>query len=122
LKLEEQIQRLNRYFGGIKEMTKHPGALFVVDIGKEKIALNEAFKVGVPIVALVDTDYDPQLVDVLIPGNDDAIRSVRLVIGRIADAIIEGKNRRQSLEEAEAEEAGEASETLEEVLAATQEV
>ena len=96
LKLEERIAKMNRLLGGIKEMTRLPGALFIVDIGKEKIAIAEARRVGVPIVALVDTDCDPQLVDYSIPGNDDAIRSIRLVTGQIADAVIEGTNRRQS--------------------------
>ena len=94
LKLEEQIQRLNRSLGGIKAMTKLPGAIFVVDIGKEKIAVAEARRVGVPIVALVDTDCDPDLVDQPIAGNDDAIRSIRLITQRIADAVLEGMNRR----------------------------
>ena len=98
LKLEETIARLNRYFGGIKEMTQLPGALFVIDTGKEAIAVAEARRVGVPIVALVDTDCDPTLIDYPIPGNDDAIRSIRLVTGRIADAFIEGVNRRAAME------------------------
>ena len=94
LKLDEQIQRLNRSLGGIKAMTKLPGAIFVVDIGKEKIAVTEARRVGVPIVALVDTDCDPDLVDQPIAGNDDAIRSIRLITRKIADAVLEGMNRR----------------------------
>ena len=98
LKLEESIARLNRFFGGIKEMTQLPGALFVIDIGKEAIAVAEARRVGVPIVALVDTDCDPTLVDYPIPGNDDAIRSIRLVTGRMADAFLEGSNRRAAIE------------------------
>ena len=98
LKLEESIARLNRYLGGIKEMTEMPGALFVVDVGKESIAVAEARRVGVPIVALVDSDCDPDLIDYPIPGNDDAIRSIRLITGRIADGIIEGNNQRLALE------------------------
>jgi small subunit ribosomal protein S2 len=94
LKLEEQIKKLNRYLGGIKEMTKLPGAIFVADIGREKLAVAEARRVGVPIVALVDTDCDPDLVDYPIPGNDDAIRSIRLVTQRIAAAVYDGINRR----------------------------
>ncbi|MFH1140662.1 MAG: 30S ribosomal protein S2, partial [Chloroflexota bacterium] len=90
-KLEEEIVRLNRYLGGIKEMTRLPGAIFIVDIGKERIAVAEAHRVGVPIVALVDTDCDPRLVDYPIPGNDDAIRSIRLVAKKMADAVLEGK-------------------------------
>ena len=98
LKLEESIARLNRYLGGIKEMTEMPGALFVVDVGKESIAVAEARRVGVPIVALVDSDCDPDLIDYPIPGNDDAIRSIRLITGRIADGIIEGNNQRLAYE------------------------
>ena len=122
LKLEEQIERLNRNFGGVKEMTRLPSAVFVVDIGKEKIAVAEARRMSIPIVALVDSDGDPTLVDHLIAGNDDAIRSVSLITSRIADAVIAGVNRRQELasmvaegsdEEAEEEEAEEAEETVE---------
>ena len=94
LKLEATIARLNKYLGGIKEMTEMPGALFVIDVGREAIAVAEARRVGVPIVALVDSDCDPDLIDYPIPGNDDAIRSIRLITGRMADAMIEGVNRR----------------------------
>ena len=97
LKLEASIGRLNRYLGGIKEMTEMPGALFVIDVGKEAIAVAEARRVGVPVVALVDSDCDPDLVDHPVPGNDDAIRSIRLITSRIADAVIEGNNRRIAL-------------------------
>ena len=105
LKLEYTIARLNRYLSGIKEMTEMPGAIFVVDIGKEAIAVAEAIRVEVPIVALVDSDCDPDLIDYPIPGNDDAIRSIRLITGRIADSIIDGTNRRMSLEAEEVSEA-----------------
>ncbi len=105
LKLDDSITRLNRYLGGIKEMTEMPGVLFVIDVGKESIAVAEARRVGVPIVALVDTDCDPTLIDYPIPGNDDAIRSIRLVTTRIADAVIEGRNRRET-EDAELTEGG----------------
>jgi small subunit ribosomal protein S2 len=98
LKLEETIVRLNKYLGGIKEMTEMPGAIFVIDVGKEAITVAEARRVGVPIVALVDTDGDPTLIDYPIPGNDDAIRSIRLVTARISAAIVEGENRRAALE------------------------
>ena len=98
LKLEDSINRLNRHLSGIKEMTEMPGVLFVVDIGKEHIAVAEARKVGVPIVALVDSDCDPDLIDYPIPGNDDAIRSIRLITAKMADAVIEGHNRKMSLE------------------------
>ena len=98
MKLEESINKLNRYLGGIKEMTSIPGALFVVDVGKESIAVAEAKRVGIPIIALVDTDCDPSDFDYPIPGIDDAIRSIRLVTSRIADAIIDGRNQKESLE------------------------
>ena len=98
LKLEDAIARLNRYLGGIKEMTEMPGALFVIDVGREAIAVAEARRVGVPVAALVDTDSDPSLVDYPIPGNDDAIRAIRLVTACIADAYLEGTNRRVAME------------------------
>ena len=97
LRLTHALGKLNRYLGGIKEMTELPGALFVIDVGKEGIAVAEARRVGVPVVALVDTDCDPTLIDYPIPGNDDAIRAIRLVTSRIADAFMDGVNRRQSL-------------------------
>ncbi len=98
LKLEDTIKRLNRHLSGIKEMTEMPGVLFIVDVGKEHIAVAEARKVGVPIVALVDSDCDPDQINYPIPGNDDAIRSIRLVTAKMAEAIIEGHNRRLALE------------------------
>ena len=94
LKLESEIVRMNRHFGGIKEMTQIPGALFVIDVGKESIAVAEAKRVGIPVIARVDTDCDQTDIDYPIPGNDDAIRSIKLVTTRIADAYIEGTNRR----------------------------
>ena len=97
LKLEDEIERLNRNFGGVKEMTRLPGALFVVDIGREKIAVAEGRRMGIPIVAMVDTDGDPNLVDYPIAGNDDAIRSISLVTARMADAVADGMNRRREL-------------------------
>jgi len=92
--LEDQITRLNRYLGGIKAMTKLPGAICVIDIGKEKIAVAEARKVGVPVIALIDTDGDPSVVDLPIPGNDDAIRSIRLVVHKLAEAYLAGTQER----------------------------
>ncbi len=97
-KKEDSITRLNRYLGGIKEMTEMPGALFIIDIGKESLAVAEARRVGVPVVALVDSDCDPTLVDHVIPGNDDAIRSIRLVASEVAASVIEGQNRRDSID------------------------
>ena len=110
-KKEVSIQRLNRYLGGIKEMTEMPGALFIVDIGKEKLAIAEAQRVGVPVVALVDSDCDPTFVDCVVPGNDDAIRSIRLVTSQIADAVIDGQHRRESMQVAMAEQAAMAEES-----------
>ena len=98
LKMEDSIARLNRYLGGIKEMTEMPGALFVIDVGKEAIAVAEARRVGIPIVALVDSDCNPELIDYPIPGNDDAIRSIRLITARVSSAIIDGVNRGTALE------------------------
>ena len=98
LKIDYTIAKLNRYLSGIKEMTEMPGALFVIDVGKEAIAVAEARRVGVPVVALVDSDCDPDLIDRVIPGNDDAIRSIRLVTSKIAEAVIDGNNRRLAIE------------------------
>jgi small subunit ribosomal protein S2 len=90
-KLDEQILRLNRQLGGIKEMTKIPSALFIVDPTKDKIALMEARRVGVPVVAICDTNCNPDDLDVIIPANDDAIRAVKLICSKMADAVTEGK-------------------------------
>ena len=91
IKLNLEIEKLEKFLGGIKEMTEMPGALFIVDPRKEKIAVSEAKKLGIPIVAIVDTNCDPDDVDYVIPGNDDAIRAVKLISGAMANAIIEGK-------------------------------
>ena len=98
-KLEDKIVRMNRLLGGIKEMTKLPDAVFVVDPGKEDIAVKESRRVDVPLVAIVDTDCDPNLIDRPIPGNDDAIRSIKLISGKIADSVLEGIQLRQRLAE-----------------------
>ena len=92
LKLEAKMAKMERYLGGIKEMTTLPGAMFVIDVGREQIAIAEARRSGVPIIALVDTDCDPELIDWPVPGNDDAIRSIRLVTSQIANAALEGHN------------------------------
>jgi len=91
LKLSEQILRLNRRVGGFKEMTSLPSALFIVDITKESIALAEAKRVGVPVVAIVDTNCNPDNVDYPIPANDDAIKAIKLVCSKIADSVIEAR-------------------------------
>jgi small subunit ribosomal protein S2 len=91
MKVEKEIARLNKLLGGFKEMTTLPGALFIVDPTKEKIALAEAKKVGIPIVAIVDTNCNPAGIDSLIPATDDAIKAIKLICSKIADAILEGK-------------------------------
>ena len=91
IKLNLEIEKLEKFLGGIKNMNKLPGALFIVDPRKERIAVAEAKKLNIPIVAIVDTNCDPDEVDYVIPGNDDAIRAVKLIAGTIANAIIEGK-------------------------------
>jgi len=91
LKLEKQILRLNQQLGGFKEMTELPGALFIVDPTKERITLAEAKRVGVPVVAIVDTNCNPNDIDHPIPANDDAIRAIKLICSKIADAVIEAK-------------------------------
>lgn len=96
LKREEEIGKLNRIFGGIKTMDRLPRALFIVDPREEDIALREARKVDVPVVAMVDTNCDPTLIDYVIPCNDDAIRSIRLITSKIADFVVEGTTRRES--------------------------
>ncbi|MCL2634865.1 MAG: 30S ribosomal protein S2 [Oscillospiraceae bacterium] len=104
IKLNLEIEKLEKFLGGIKNMNKLPGALFIVDPKKEKIAVLEARKLGIPIVAIVDTNCDPDEIDYVIPGNDDAIRSVKLIAGAMASAIIEarqGETNEDSGEEAE---------------------
>jgi small subunit ribosomal protein S2 len=91
LVIEKRRQKLERALGGISDMRRLPGAVFVVDCKKERIALTEAKKLGVPIVAVVDTNCDPDGIDHVIPGNDDAIRAIRLFAGTIADAVLEGR-------------------------------
>jgi small subunit ribosomal protein S2 len=90
-KLEEEIERLNRNFGGFKEMTSLPAVLFITDPTKDNIALEEAKRLDIPVVAIVDTNCNPEDIDYPIPANDDAIRAVRLVCAKIADAILEGR-------------------------------
>ena len=91
LKLGQEITRLNRQMGGFKEMTSLPDAIYIVDLTKEKIALAEAQRVGVPVVAIADTNCNPDDIDYPIPGNDDAIRAIKLMTSKIASAVIEGK-------------------------------
>ena len=104
IKLKLEIEKLEKFMGGIVNMKKQPAAMFIVDPRKERIAVQEAHKLGIPIVAIVDTNCDPDEIDYVIPGNDDAIRAVRLIAGAMADAVIEG---RQGEQEAPAEEVAE---------------
>jgi small subunit ribosomal protein S2 len=89
--LGKELHRLQRYLGGIRELNRLPDALFIIDPAKEAIAVREANKLGIPVVALADTDSDPDLLDFIIPGNDDAIRSIQLVTARLADLIVEAR-------------------------------
>ncbi|MBR6771841.1 MAG: 30S ribosomal protein S2, partial [Clostridia bacterium] len=110
IKLRGDIEKLEKYLGGIKEMKRLPAAIFVVDPRKEKIAIAEARKLGIPVVAIVDTNCDPDEVDYVIPGNDDAIRAIKLISQTMADAIIEGKqgmDGEEAAEEAAVEESEE---------------
>ena len=104
MKLLGEMEKLEKYLGGVKEMKKLPGALFVVDPRKEHNAIAEARKLHIPIVAIVDTNCDPDEIDYVIPGNDDAIRAVKLISGTIANAIVEGKEGQMGAAEAEAKE------------------
>lgn len=109
IKLNLEIEKLEKFLGGIKEMKKLPGALFIVDPRKERIAVAEAKKLHIPIVAIVDTNCDPDEIDYVIPGNDDAIRAVKLISATMANAIIEGREGQMgaAAEEAAAEKENE---------------
>ncbi len=100
-KLRAEKEKLEKYLGGIKDMPELPGAMFVVDPRKENIAIQEAHRLGIPVVGIVDTNCDPEQLDFAIPGNDDAIRAVKLITGAMATAVIEG---RQGAEEEVAED------------------
>lgn len=120
LKIGEKIVRLNQQMGGIKEMTNLPGALFIIDPIKEGIALAEAKRVGILVVAIVDTNCNPDDIDYPIPANDDAIRAIRLICSKIADAVIEGKTGTTEIPVEEAKEEGlaepEVAETIEPLI------
>ncbi len=103
IKLKAQRDKLEKYLGGIKDMKQIPACMFVVDPRKEKIAIAEAKKLGIPVVAIVDTNCDPDEVDYVIPGNDDAIRAVKLIASTISNAIIEGRQGEDALAAAKAE-------------------
>ena len=106
IKHQGEIEKLEKYLGGVKEMKKIPAALFIVDPRKERNAIAEAHKLNIPIVAIVDTNCDPDEVDSVIPGNDDAIRAIRLIAATMANAVTEGKQG-EEVTEAPAEEAAE---------------
>ncbi|MEG1270290.1 MAG: 30S ribosomal protein S2, partial [Ruthenibacterium sp.] len=97
-KLELELEKLDKFLGGVKDMVKLPKAMFIVDPHKERIAVSEALKLNIPIVAIVDTNCDPDEIDYVIPGNDDAIRAVKLIAGAMADAVLEGRQGEQSEE------------------------
>ena len=121
--LRKEMDKLNKNLGGIKEMTEIPGVMFVVDPKKEHIAIQEARKLNIPVVGLVDTNCDPNDVDYVIPGNDDAIRAVKLITDVMANAIIEGKQG-ESLEsdtDVEQEAPAEENNSIEEVVASEEE-
>jgi small subunit ribosomal protein S2 len=103
LKMEKELFKLERNLGGIKDMDELPGAIFVVDPKREKIAVREAKNLGIPVVAIADSNCDPDEIDFIIPGNDDAIRSIRLLCTKVADACIEGHNLAEERLKAEAE-------------------
>ena len=107
IKLRLEIEKLEKFLGSIKDMNRLPGALFIVDPRKERIAVQEAKKLGIPIIAIVDTNCDPDEIDAVIPGNDDAIRAVKLISSTIASAVLEarqGEDAAAETEEAAAEE------------------
>ncbi|UNC91825.1 30S ribosomal protein S2 [Candidatus Contubernalis alkaliaceticus] len=119
IRLNHEKDKLEKFLGGIKHMKKLPAAIFIIDPRKERIAVAEARKLGIPIVAIVDTNCDPDEIDLIIPGNDDAIRAVKLITGKMADAVLEGKQGRQMREEKEKEMAE--AEALAQVEAEAQE-
>lgn len=110
IKLNLEIEKLEKFLGGIKDMDELPGALFIIDPRKERIAVAEAKKLNIPIVAIVDTNCDPDEIDYVIPGNDDAIRAVKLIAGAMADAIIEARQGQADVTEEVAEAEAEATE------------
>ena len=107
IKLNLEIEKLEKFLGGIKDMDELPGALFIIDPRKERIAVAEAKKLNIPIVAIVDTNCDPDEIDYVIPGNDDAIRAGKLIAGAMADAVIEGREGQMGAAEVVEEEAAE---------------
>lgn len=117
LQLERERLKLEKNLGGIKHMNKLPGAVFVIDPNKEAIAVKEANKLGIPVVAVVDTNCDPDNIDYIIPGNDDAIRAIRLFASRIAEACVVGDQQRKDVKQTEAEGRDDAVQASPEVVA-----
>jgi small subunit ribosomal protein S2 len=108
-RIDGELEKLQKYMSGIRDMDKLPGAVFVIDTKKERLAVHEANRLGIPVIATVDTNCDPDGIDFVIPGNDDAIRSVKLITGKIADAVIEGAAIWQEKQAAAAQQAQEAA-------------
>jgi len=111
VKLRDTLNRLEKYFTGVRDMTEVPKAIFVIDIGREDICIAEAQRMGVEVFAIVDSDCDPNKVDHIIPGNDDAVRSIRLITNRMASAVLEGLAQREALLQAQLEEAANADQS-----------
>ena len=118
--LKKEMEKLEKNLGGIKEMTELPGVIFLVDPKKERIAILEARKLNIPVVGLVDTNCNPEDVDYCIPGNDDAIRAVKLIADAMADAVIEG-NQGESFERVQEQDVEEEIESMEQVVAEAEE-
>ncbi len=117
INLMAEKEKLEKNLGGIRDMTSLPGAIFIVDPRKERIAVSEAKTLGIPIIAIVDTHCDPDEIDYPIPGNDDAIRAVKLIAAKMADAVLEGKQGEQFEDAEEAEAVEEVVETQEDIEA-----
>ena len=114
MKLSKEMGRLQKLLGGIKDMTELPGALFIIDLKREQLAVNEAKKLNIPIVAVVDTNCNPEEVDYVIPGNDDAIRAIKLFCSKIANGVIEGKRIYEETINAESDKENEEEVTIQE--------
>lgn len=119
LQLERERIKLEKNLGGIKNMGKQPGAIFIIDPNKEAIAVKEARRLGIPVVAVVDTNCDPDGIDYIIPGNDDAIRAIRLFASKVADACVDGDQQRKASKQTAAEGKDEAAEAVEAPAAET---
>ena len=107
IELRKELAKLHKNLGGIKEMKRLPDAIFIVDPKKERICVQEAHTLGIPLIGICDTNCDPEELDYVIPGNDDAIRAVKLIVSKMADAVIEANQGTTEAEEAEVEEATE---------------